>query len=322
MILTLLLACKPSPPTPLIPTGWFGDTGDTDDTDAGPTRCSARVEETRPEQDDLWYWRDFPRVSTTVEDPERIEAYVVDAAGYRLPSQLVWPTNSLNARVQLEGPLAPDADHVLRIVDCEGTREVAFRTSTLGLPLVDGPSTLAGKVYHLDLQGADWVEPGGVAALLTLYFDSPGLLDVAYVTEQQLQLRFTLGYFLDSELRQDTTRDLIPFPTVSFVSQPFFDAEAALVELDFSGATIPVYDFAFSGTFAADGNSIGGGAVSGLGDTRYAGDLVGDDSPNAVCDLAAGFGVACVPCPDGEPLCLPVSIQNIQGSAVDLVLVP
>lgn len=319
MIFALLLACKPSPPTPLIPTGWFDDTGDTD---AGPSRCTARIEETRPSDDELWYWRDLPRITTTVEDPARIEAYVVDASGYRKPSTLVWPEGSLTARVRLEGPLAPNSDHTLRIVDCEGTREVPFRTSTLGLPLVNGPETLEGKVYHLDLQGADWVEPGGVAALLTLYFDSPGLLDVAYVTEQQLQLRFTLGYYADSELRQDTTRDLIPFPTVGFTEQPFFDAEAARVELDFSGATIPVYDFAFSGTFASDGNSIGSGAVSGLGDTRYAGDLVGDDAPGAVCQLAGGFGVACVPCPDFLPYCLPVSIQNIQGTAVDLVLVP
>ena len=318
-MILLLLACKPSPPTPLLPTGWFHDTGDTD---FGPQGCSARVEDTRPDEGALWYWRDLPRISTTVEDPDRIQAYVVDASGYRLPSQLVWPEGSLNARVRLEAPLAPDADHVLRVVDCEGTRDVPFRTSTLGLPLIDGPATLEGKTYHLDLQGADWVEPGGVAALLTLYFDSPGLLDVAYVTEQQLQLRFTLGYYSNNELRQDTSRELIPFPTVSFTDQPYFSAAATLVDLNFSGASIPVYDFAFEGTFAADGNSIGGGAVSGLGDTRYAGDLVSDDRPGAVCELASGFGVTCVPCPDGMPYCLPVSVQNVEGTRIDMVLTP
>ena len=311
MIALVLIACKSPTPTPLLPTGWFSDTGDSD----APQGCRDDVVQTRPEAGDAWYWRDSPRISVSSDDRTAYQAYVIDAEGYRLPSELVWTDGSLTATVQLDAPLRPDSDHVLRIVDCEGTREVPFRTSTLGLPFEAGVTSIAGKTFHVDLQGADWVQPAGIAALLTLYFDSPGLIDVAYVTDQQLQLRFTLGYYTDGEIRQDSGRQLIPFPTVGFGDNPYFEAQADRVDLSFSGATIPVYDFAFSGTFSASGSAIGGASVSGIGDTRFAGQLLGDDSPDAICSLAAGFGVQCVMCPtDRLPYCLPVSVVNVEGT--------
>lgn len=319
-MILFLLACKTPAPTPLLPTGWFNETGETD----APQGCRSEVVQSRPEADGLWYWRDSPRVSVSSDNRDAYQAYVIDAEGYRLPSELVWAEGSLTATVQMQSPMRPDSDHVLRLVDCQGTHEVPFRTSTLGLPFEDGIDSIAGKTFHVDLQGADWVQPGGIAALLTLYFDSPGLIDVAYVTDEQLQLRFTLGYYVDGQIRQDSGRQLIPFPTVGFTDRPYFAAEAERVDLSFSGTTIPVYDFAFSGTFSASGNAIGGASVSGIGDTRFAGQLIGDDAPEAICSLAAGFGVQCVMCPtDRLPYCLPVSVVNVEGTHLpDLTLQP
>jgi hypothetical protein len=53
--------------------------------------------------------------------------------------------------------------------------------------------------------------------------------------------------------------------------------------------------------------------VQGIGDTRYAGPLLGSANEDAVCTTAAGLGVQCMECPDGEPFCLPVSVRDIEG---------
>ena len=59
--------------------------------------------------------------------------------------------------------------------------------------------------------------------------------------------------------------------------------------------------------FSADGTLIGGGSATGLGDSRDMGCLasLGSD-PDAICGLAAGFGLSCETCPDGNPWCLTI----------------
>ena len=57
----------------------------------------------------------------------------------------------------------------------------------------------------------------------------------------------------------------------------------------------------------------------------YMGELVGRTAKDysAVCDIAAGAGVKCVPCSDGEPYCLYIVAEEITATQEDgLVLSP
>ncbi|MEZ4318080.1 MAG: hypothetical protein R3F61_11270 [Myxococcota bacterium] len=311
IVLIVLGACKREEPEKLLDTGWFEDTDGFSE-----EGCPNRVEATVPEGGETdWYWRDVPRLFTSNRNEAAYDAFLLDADGYRLDSTLAWDAESLRFDVVPAAPLAAATDHILRVVDCNGTREVPFRTSELGAPIVGGPESLQGRAFSLDLGGATWLEPGGVAPLLTLFFDAPVLIGVPLATDDQLHLNLALGVE-DSEgnLSQDPVEDAVPFPLVDFGGQPYFEAEAPAVDLDFSGVRIPVYSFAFSGTFGPNGNRIGGGTVRGIGDTRYAGPLLGSSNPETVCTTAAGLGVQCMACPtDGQPYCLPVSVEDIEG---------
>lgn len=310
--LIALLGCRQEPEK-LLDTGWFTDT------DPWDGRCPDRHDTTVPTAGVAdWYWRDPLRVFVATARTDAYDGFVVDASGVRIPSSLVWAESGGSFQVVPDAPLAASTDFVLRVVDCEGTTEVPFRTSGLGAPMVVPLEEMRGRAFHLNIQEATWLEPGGVAPLLTLYFTDEVLIGVPLVTPAELHL--TLAFATEDDdggLEQFDGERTTTFPPSDFTGAPYFAASAPSVDLVLTGARIPVHQFAFSGTFSADGAQIGGGRVSGVGDTRFAGVLLGDDAPGTVCELAASLGVVCGECPnDGEPYCLPVSVEDVEGSWV------
>ena len=112
------------------------------------------------------------------------------------------------------------------------------------------------------------------------------------------------------------------FPITDFSTSPYLETQVELITLGYAGIDIPIEDFLLQATFSADGNTLGGGYISGIGDTRNLGALLGEDDPNAICELAATLGVNCQVCGDGEPYCLRLSAQDLDGSVLPgLVLV-
>lgn len=308
LLLTMAVGCKNPTPERLMDTGWF-------DVDTDPV-CSEHIVDSVPDAGTTgWYWRDVPRVFTNDREFEGYDAWLVDPDGVRPRSTLVWDAEGPVFEVVPESPLEANTTYTLTVSDCEGLHEIPFTTSGLGAPIAGGPTTLQGRTFSLDLGDATWLEPGGVAPLLTLFFDAPVLIGVPLSNDDTLHLNLALGYETDGgEVLQDPVEPAVPFPLVDFGSQPYFEADVPTVDLDFSGVRIPVHEFAFSGTFSPDGNRIGGGTVSGIGDTRFAGPLLGSTDFDEVCVTAAGLGVQCGPCPtDGEPYCLPVSIVDVEG---------
>ncbi len=317
MILWMLaLACTRTDPNdtgPLLDTGWFEDTsGDTD-----PGVCPDVAVSVDADGSFDWYWRDAPVVSTTSDLSAAYDGRLIDAIGIEMPSTLAW--EGLSFAVVPDEALEPLTDYTVEVTDCTGTRSFGFSTSSLGLPLEDEALALVGRTFAIDLRDADWVEPPGFGALLSLYFDQPVLLGVQWADERTVDLLGAQGQYDGSTgiAEQSTSEPTWDYPLADFEDQPYFEAEADEVVVALSGAEATLYGFTLSATWAPDGASLGGGKVSGLGDTRNLGPLVnlGED-PNAICDLATGMGAECVDCPDGEPYCLFLAAEHVEGYEV------
>lgn len=308
-MILLLLACRPPPHPPgLLPTGWFSDT-------ATPgAGCGHEVAETSPDAgDDAWFHRDPLVIRTTSADVQRYAFQIVGPAGLLVPFEQV----SVDGGFALvpSGPLSPDADHTLVTLDCATRTEIPFRTSELGLPLSVDPASLRDRTYALDLRGARWNRPNGVGPLLSLYFDAPVLVGVRTASPSRLQLVMTIGLFdADGNAYQDPVEPVFAFPPLVFSDSPAFAATMDRFPLTVAGVSLPVEGFAFSGTFSPDGTRIGGGRVTGLADTRYAGPLLSSSAEDRICRFAEGLGITCVPCSDGEPFCLDLEVAEVTAT--------
>lgn len=306
---------KVPPGGDLLDTGWFDD--------GAVTACTARVQATVPaDQTQAWSWRRFPHVSVA-EASDVYQVRLTDEGGVLQPTTVVVDNTGLNLDVTFDGGLKPSTAYVLEVTDCAGTSQVHFRTSELGEPLQDGPDTIVGRTYELDLVNATWVEPGGFGSFLASNFDVPVLVGVAYADAHTLKQNGGPGLVVDGEVRQDLDQPTWDFPVSSFDDAPWFQTTAEHINLDIGGFPLPVYNFRLEGTFLPDGSGLGDGVLVGLGDTRFAGAALGSDDPTTVCTYAAAIGAACVPCPDGLPLCLSVELRDLVGTEVEgLRLVP
>jgi hypothetical protein len=320
--LLTLAACnknKDEAPPKLLDTGWFDGTTD--------LSCPDLVVDISPEDAASgWYWRDRPQVFTATTERAAYDAYVLDADGQRLDTQLAWDDSGLMFTVEWDGWLQASSDYTLVVTDCSDRYEYGFRTGPLGQPLQGGPDSLVGQTFLLDLEGAEWVEPPQLSSLISLYLTTPILLGVRYADEDQIigAPGFTdpFGFVF-----QDPQAPSWDFPMADFSAQPFLDAQVDRVVLQYDFGSdvvdIPVEDFVLQATISADGQTMGGGVLRGVGDTRNLGVVLGDaDDLGALCELAGGLGLQCIPCEDGERYCLNLAARDLTGTLMPgLVLV-
>jgi len=295
-------------------TGWFLDTAD-------PSNCTHRVVTTEPDAGESgWYWLDEPRVFTETRNEESYGATLIDDQGVAVQTTVDWDADGLFYRVVTkDGFLQASTDYTLRVQDCLTTTDIPFSTSEFGAPLDEGPGSLVGATWHLDLINADWVEPGGLGALLALYFTTPVLIGVQYAdldTIDFIGAPGVIGPF--GNVVQDLTESTWDFPSTGFDEAPFFDATTDAVTFEYEGSVVPVSDFEFSGTISGDMTAIGGGLLTGLADTRNLGSALGvPGNESAMCETAVSLGVSCIDCPDGEPYCLYIEVRSVDGELVD-----
>ncbi len=313
----LLAACQedptgtPGPLTTVHDTGWF-------DVDPDPPGCTATIVQTAPVSDEAqWYWHAAPEVFVTEVDSGAFRAAIFGPTGQEVETELVWG-EGLSFRVAFDGGLTPDAAHVLEVTDCSGTTRIPFHTARYGLPLVGGPESLDGKTWQLDLINADWVQPSGLGPILTLYFTTPVLLGVRFADEGLIDLLGAPGDTdLDGDLIQVWNAPTWEFPVTDFSDAPYVSSTSDNVVFEFSGKRVPVENFGFETTFAADGLSLGGTVLTGIADTRNLGSFANDpENPAAICDIAKTFGTTCIPCADLGPYCLTMEVRDVAGTLV------
>ena len=311
VLLLWLAACTgPGADTgPTIDTGWFTEEPDPE--------CTDTVLSTAPAADAQdWYWRSPPVVQAATDERDVYSATLRDAAGVDIATTPRWVANQLI--LDLETPLDASTDYELVTTDCRGRSVHPFRTGPLGEALTLGPTDLTGRAYAVDIGGARWEEPPGIGALMGLYFSDPILIGVEWSSPDVLDLLGGQGVEISGQVTQFTSQPTWDFPIADFDTAPFFSAQAPSITIEFNDVALIIHEFRLEATFSADGSVMGGGWVSGLGDTRYLGPVLNQgDNPDAACNITEGFGAECIACPDGEPYCLPMSARDAQGTWVE-----
>lgn len=271
--------------------------------------CVASVVESSPESGAAnVYWRDEIRI---VFDDYAADAQITltDGSGAVVPANFSWDEARFNVRILPTQPLAASTSYTVSVDGCSEPYAFDFTTDAWGEELGIDPGDLIDRVYVFDLAGAEYAKPEGLGTLLGLYLTEPLLFQVTNVGPAGITLMGAQGIVnsTSGEIEQNRTFRTWDFGTASFDEEPFFGATTAGIAIDYAGSVIPMHNFHVEGTFSADGTEIGGAIASGYGDTRDMGPLLqlGGD-PNAVCDFAAGLGLDCVECPDGNPWCLEI----------------
>ncbi|MEQ1568226.1 MAG: hypothetical protein ABMA64_21485 [Myxococcota bacterium] len=297
----------------LLDTGWFTTTPGSVD----PLNCPDQFVTWAPEDGvNSWYWRDRPVFYTASTNRAAYEVWLQDASGARVPATSVWDEQTgLSFTLDWDGFLAADTDYTLGLTDCAQFRTITFHTSPFGQELAVDPGALIGNTYLLDLVGAEWVEPPILGGLMQTYFQDPILLGIRHADDVQIDLLAAPGKTDDfGVVRQNLGLASWDFPLADFRQAPYLDAPADSVTLTYDSTEIQVSDFLLQATFSADGSRLGGGTLSGLADSRNLGTLLGSpDDQGLLCELAAGVGVPCQPCPDGQPYCLFLRAIDLEG---------
>jgi hypothetical protein len=115
------------------------------------------------------------------------------------------------------------------------------------------------------------------------------------------------------EGQQDSCSATSTLPGVPVAEDGSFAVTGQPVTFSAASLQATLYDGAIQGRLAPDGLTLT--EVAGLVDTREFLPLLGTGADAALCEMMPTMG-ACVPCPDGQPLCWRVSFANGAASPV------
>lgn len=288
------------------------DSADTDDGNGNSCTITAAAEYPVDGQVDAYYRSPIEFALSEADSSASIT--LADGSGADVAGTVSFSEDGETIYFTPSAPLSSSTSHTATLSWCDGSESasIGFTTSALGAPLtVD----LVGRTYNVDITSGRFIEPPGVGDLLGGLLENSILFGVKEVTTSSISFRGAISETGNSN--QDVcTPSLEDFPAADFSSQPFFVLSSNELALTIAGLTINIDAINISGTFAADGTYFGGGELSGELDARDIGPLLegqlDDTSPDAVCDLLIGFGVACQPCSsDGEPYCATILVDQI-----------
>lgn len=211
-------------------------------------------------------------------------------------------------------PLLPNTPHTVSIETCAGESDLHFTTSALGSTLLE-PLDLVSEPYLVEFDEARFVKPAGVGAILQQYLNS-GLYLVPTAIDARSIVMFGASTLPETD-QQAYCSPTIDLPEGSFDEVGYFDVGGgSTTTLTVSGISLELSNFTVQGTFSPDGSYFGGGRIIATVDTRPLDILVDEEAKEGyICDLAAGLGIACLPCPDGGEYCLDLEIDQLYGTA-------
>lgn len=210
--------------------------------------------------------------------------------------------------------LAASTEYSVEITTCK-PEPVAYSFSTSSLGTVTDGCDLTGQKFIVDLQGARFLEPAGVAELLLGQLEDDIMLSATAVSDTEIEMIGALG---QGGVQDECTESLNDFPAASY-ADPYFELGPQDTPLNVAGVELTINDLFISADFASDCSGFGGGTLAGQLDARtlapLLGDLLGITDPDEVCATLTGFGVTCGACSDGENYCVDVLVDQLNASA-------
>ncbi|HCH65548.1 MAG TPA: hypothetical protein DFR83_22285 [Deltaproteobacteria bacterium] len=195
--------------------------------------------------------------------------------------------------------------------DGAGGGSLRFATSELGTPV---SCDLTGKAYRLDLQNAQFVQPGGgFGGLLFDALSGDMLMGVESVGDGGVQMLAAFSESIGGQ--QDYCAPSTELPEAVF-DNPSFRVGPVNTGIEVAGSLLTISSLNISGAFAPDCSYFGGGRFEGELDIRQNaplfGDLAGTEDPDELCSFLGALGVVCEACSsDAAPYCAPLLIDQI-----------
>lgn len=281
--------------------------------DDSAARCTVDLDGTVPGDGEA-YWR--ADLEFQLSDPDPTSTITTD-----IPGELGFSDDDETVYWHLGAPLAPATAYTAGLTWCQGEHVLDFTTSALGEPLA---ADIRGATFALDVSAARFVSPPNTGTQLSERFDQLVLLTVTAADDGRIAMLGGIAAEGSAPSTQDFCSSTFEFPSADFSSSPYVEVSTETLEITVAGYRVAIYGASLSGTFSADGQTLGGAVLTGLVDTRGLG---GGDTGEAiadVCALAENLGGHCVACPtDGEPLCLALHADQMTGQRVaDLALAP
>ena len=261
------------------------------------------------------------KIAIAQGDPDGVIS-LVDGGGADVPGTSTATADGKLVTFVPDAPLAPSSPYTATLTYCLGTETVEFTTSAYGEPIADAKA-LVDNVYVIDLGPgqARFSKPAGVSSILqTQLTRKIALQAIAPISSTLMTMRLAV-------LEESGTEQDVCVPTVDFeggtLNGPTFQIGPKDVTLIIAGDAVDIGNLEANGAFATDGSSFGCAGFTGLVDTRPLVPLLGqEDSPDDfICTLVAGYGAACVPCRDGEPLCLDLEVDHAKGTLDETITI-
>lgn len=292
------------------------------DSDSGNGECTNTVAITNPTEENInnaYYRTTVEATFDEKDDSAKIEIDGVSGTqDWRDDNTLVFTPDS---------PFAPSTTYNGTVTYACGTPTFTFKTSEVGSQ-VDAAS-LVGRTYNLDLSSGRFVEPEGIGAILSGYLTVPILIGVVSA-DTEIEMIGAVGVEGSNPPAQDICAPTMDFPEATFTDNPYFQIGPANTIINVSDYSIEIQDLFVAGAFAPNGDYIAGAVLKGSVDTRPLATIMneecvegGPDYPaclDEICNLAAGIGVACEPCGDGQNYCLSIHVDSILAAEVDTTL--
>lgn len=168
--------------------------------------------------------------------------------------------------------------------------------------------SLEGNTWALDLATVTFVEPPGLASVLSLMESTVLLFHATDESTDELDMVVTLAA---ADGQQDPCQRVQALPDADWLN-PVFAIDEGVLELSISGAPVAFRDTVLSATVEPDGRGWHDGVLLGTLDAR---DLeAAFPEGTDVCNLVEAMGSACGRCDDGAAQCFELHLDDIAAT--------
>jgi len=303
-----VLGCNKSAGTPA------GDSGDPP-IDPGPS-CDTIVQSTSPSNGSMGHYYRDPIVFH-LSEPDPTAIVVSDIVG-----DTTLEDDGATILFTPQGNLSASTQYTIGLDYCYGEPEIEFTTSHYGATL-EASTELLGSTYSLEFTGGEYTLGEDAGELMNSVFTRPLLLELVVVNEATMDIRLAVGKPGVVPHVQDTCGRTITLRSVSLNELPFISGGVEDFAFGAHGGMLRFSSLAFEGTFASDGETMGGIAYEATMGVPELVDLLSDfGGEDELCSLSENLGIPCVDCGDGSgDSCISIAAKGIEANMIDVELI-